>query len=59
MSKVVESEINDLGVTASAYKCLFHVSDLRSRLDARKDIFASRSLFTEHFQNRLHGCFQL
>ena len=55
MSKVVKSEINDPGITASAYKSLFHVSDFRSGFDARKDIFASRSVFTEHFQNRLHS----
>ncbi len=55
MSKVVKSEINNPGITASAYKALFHVGDFRSCFETREDVLICRSVFTEHFQNHLHS----
>ena len=51
MSKVVESEINDPGITTSAYKSLFHVSDFRFCFKTGEDVLTCRSVLTEHFQN--------
>ena len=45
VSKIVEGEIYDPSVPASAYKPLLHVIDSRSGFDTREDIFSCCSVF--------------